>query len=259
MIFYSTINSNKTDILVEKFLQLTQNGISTDEILVLVQNGKKKKIFVEKIKEKSPLGDVGKLNVYSFFGLARDFIEKNWVSAENNIKYQNSPVFAHLCGLETSQYIFKNCIKEIEFKGYNSKINLLHQLLRRYSLIVQNALSNEEIKTREKILHESYSKEVNEAIKLYKMKTLELRAFDYLRQLSIFEYLYKKIKNPYSYVILDDGDEITPAVFEYLKYIKKDVKEFFIAQDPCGSSRLGYLSATHIDFEKFLNEKASDL
>ena len=259
MILHSTINSNKTDVLVEKFLQLVQNGANTDEILVLVQNGRKKKNFVEKIKKNSPVGNIGNLNVFSFFGLARNFIEKNWVHVENSIRYPNPCVFGHLCGLEASQYIFKNCIKEIEFKGYNSKVNLLHQLLRRYSLIVQNALSDNEIKIRENILHESYCSEVREAIKLYKLKTLEYRAFDYLRQVSIFEYLYKKIKNPYKYVILDDGDEITPAVFEYLKHIKKDVKEFFVAQDPCGSSRLGYLSATHIDFEKFLNEKAIDL
>ncbi len=259
MIFYSTINSNKTDILVKIFLQLIKNGAKADEILVLVQNGKKKKNFLEKVKNNSPVGNIGNLNIFSFFGLARNFIEKNWVCVENIIKYPNSPVFGHLCGLETSQYIFKNCIKEIEFKGYNSKINLLHQLLRRYSLIVQNSLNEEEIQIREKILHESYCSEVRKAIKLYKLKTLELRAFDYLRQVSIFEYLYKKVKNPYKYVILDDGDEITPAIFEYLKYIKKDIVEFFIAQDPCGSSRLGYLSATHIDFEKFLNQKAQDL
>lgn len=55
-----------------------------------------------------------------------------------------------MCGLEVSQYIFKNCIKNVEFKGYNSKINLLHQLLRRYSLIVQNALEENEIRKRKK-------------------------------------------------------------------------------------------------------------
>ena len=259
MIFYSTINSNKTDILIEKYFELVKSGVKPEEILVLVQNGRKKKKFVEKLKNKAPVGNIGNINVFSFFALARNFLERNFVSAENMIKDQNSPVFAHLCGLEVSQYIFKNCIKEIEFKGYNSKVNLLHQLLRRYSLIVQNALCNDEIKKREKILKEAYAKEARDAIKLYKLKTLEYRAFDYLRQVNIFEYLYKNIKNPYRYIILDDADEITPAVFEYLKYIKSDIKEFIIAQDPLGSSRLGYLSAAIVDFEKFLGQKPLDL
>ena len=259
MIFYSTINSNKTDILIEKYFELVNSGVDPGEILVLVQNGRKKKKFVEKLKNKAPLGNMGNINVFSFFALARSFLERNFVTAENMIKDPHAPVFAHLCGLEVSQYIFKNCIKEIEFKGYNSKVNLLHQLLRRYSLIVQNALCDDEVKIREKILKEAYAKEADDAIKLYKLKTLQYRAFDYLRQVNIFEYLYKHTKNQYRYVILDDADEITPAVFEYLKYIKKDVKEFFISQDPHGSSRLGYLSAAIVDFEKFLGQKPIDL
>ena len=254
MIIEATINSNKTKFLAQKFLELCKMGISADEILVLVQNGRKKKNFVELIKKNSDFGNIGNLNIYSFFGLARHFIEKNWAEVENLIKNQNGKILPNLCGLEVSQYIFKNCIKEIEFKGYNSKINLLHQLLRRYSLIVQNALNEDEIKQKEKILKEAYAKEVSDAINLYKKNTLNLRAFDYLRQVSIFEYLYKNLKNPYKYVILDDGDEITPAVFEYLKHIKSDVIEFFIAYDPYGASRLGYLSAGNIDFKNFLKE-----
>lgn len=259
MIIFSTINSNKQDLLVEKFFEQIKKGINPEEILFLVQNARKKKNITEKIKKLSPLGNIGNLNVFSFYGHARNFIEKNWPLAQDSIKFPNPTVFANMCGLEVSQYIFKNSIKDVEFKGYNSKVNLLHQLLRRYSLIVQNALDENEIKKREQILKESYGQEVREALKLYKLKTLELRAFDYLRQVSIFEYLYKKIKNPYRVVIVDDADEITPAVFEYLKHIKNDVQEFIIAQDPLGSSRLGYLSAAHINFEKFLDESAKDL
>ncbi len=259
MIIFSTINSNKQDLLVEKFFEQIKKGIKPEEILFLVQNARKKKNITEKIKKLSPFGNIGNLNVFSFYGLARNFIEKNWPLAQESIKFPASTVFANMCGLEVSQYIFKNSIKDVEFKGYNSKVNLLHQLLRRYSLIVQNALDENEIKKREQILKESYGQEVREALKLYKLKTLELRAFDYLRQVSIFEYLYKKIKNPYRVVIVDDADEITPAVFEYLKHIKNDTEEFIIAQDPLGSSRLGYLSAAHINFEKFLDENAKDL
>lgn len=259
MIFYSTINSNKTDILVENYFRLINSGADPGEILVLVQNARKKKNFTEKIKLNSKTGSIGSLNVFSFFGLARNTLEKNWVLVENKIKQPGAGVFAHLCGLEVSQYIFKNCIKEIEFKGYNSKVNLLHQLFRRHSLIVQNALNKTDIEKRERVLNESYANEAREAINLYKLKTLEYRAFDYLRQVGIFEFLYKNTKNPYRYVILDDADEITPAVFEYLKTIKNDIKEFIIAQDPLGSSRLGYLSAAIVDFENFLGQKPVDL
>ena len=54
---------------------------------------------------------------------------------------------------------------------------------------------------------------------------------------------------------MDDGDEITPALFQYLNHIKKDVKEFFIAYDEFGCTRKGFLGALEFDFERFLNEK----
>lgn len=259
MIIEATINSNKTNYLAEIYMKLRQDGVAAENILVLVQNGRKKKKFSELIKKKYAFGNIGNLNIYSFFGLARHFVEANWALVENLIKGGKPKVSPNMCGLEVSQYIFKNCIKDVEFKGYNSKINLLHQLLRRYSLIVQNALGEDEILKKERILKESYGAEVRAALNIYKRKSLDLRALDYLRQTGVFEYLYKNVKNPYKYVILDDADEITPAVFEYLKFIKPDVKEFFVAQDPYGASRLGYLSATLINFEKFLGEKVQKL
>lgn len=259
MIFEASINSNKTQKLVECYFKLIQEGVMADEILILVQNGKKKKEFSELIKKNSPQGNIGNLNIFSFFGLARNQIERNWALVENCIKNQNSKIIPNLCGLEISQYIFKNCIKEVEFKGYNSKINLLHQLFKRYSLIVQNNLSEDEIKEREKILKEAWADDAKLAIDLYKKETINLRAFDYLRQMGIFQYIYKNTKCPYKYVIIDDADEITPICFDYLKEIKPNTKEFFIAKDSYGASRMGYLSAANIDFEKFLNQKAIEL
>ena len=49
-------------------------------------------------------------------------------------------------GWKSANTFLKNAIDEIKFKGYNSKVNLLHQLLRRYSLCVLNALTPDEIK-----------------------------------------------------------------------------------------------------------------
>ena len=94
---------------------------------------------------------------------------------------------------------------------------------------------------------------IQKALDKYKLKSIELRAFDYVRQINLFEFLYKKLENKFEYVFLDDGDEITPALFAYLNYIKSTVREFFIGYDILGSSRLGYLGAINIDFEKFLN------
>ena len=259
MLINANSTTNRTKILIDEYLKLLSSGIDARKILVLVQNPKKKKEFIDEIKEKLPVGNIGNLKIYSFFGLVYNYILDNWAIIENTIKDEKSKIIPNMCGLEVSQYIFKECIQEVNFLGYNSKTSLLHQLLRRNSLINLNSLKEDEIEKRTKILQETYSKEANLAINKYKMKTIDLRAFDYIRQINLFEFLYKKLKNEFEYVFLDDGDEITPCIFEYLKHIKPTVKEFFISYDILGSSRLGYLGAININFEEFLNEKAKTI
>ena len=256
MLINSYDSKKRIKILASKYLELVDKKVPEDEILVLVQNSKKKKEFIEIIKKSHALGSVGQLKIYSFSGLCYNTILDNWAIIENSISDKNALISPHLSGLEVSQYIFKKCMEEVEFKGYNSKTNLLHQMLRRYSLITLNNLSEDEVQKRSKILAENFALEANCAINKYKQKTIALRAFDYIRQMDMFEFLYKKIKNPFKYVFLDDGDEITPAIFAYLEHIKPSVKEFFIGYDLLGSSRLGYLGAINVDFEKFLGESA---
>ncbi len=256
MLINANSNTNRTKLLQNRYLELLNSGIEAEKILVLVQNSKKKKEFINEIKEKSNKGFVGSLKIYSFWGFIREYILENWVVVENNLKDKNAKIIPYLSGLEISQYIFKKSIDEVDFTGYNSKTSLLHQLFRRNSLINLNNLSQEEVEKRDNILQQTYSNEANQAINKYKAKTIDLRAFDYIRQINIFEFLYKRIENKFEYVFVDDADEITPCVLSYFEYIKSSVKEFFIAYDEFGSSRLGYLGAINVDFEKFLNCKA---
>ncbi|MBQ4646424.1 MAG: ATP-dependent helicase [Candidatus Gastranaerophilales bacterium] len=248
--------TNRTKILEEEYFKLLQNGVEAEKILVLVQNSCKKKEFINNLKTRFPLGSIGNIKVYSFSGLIYNYILENWAIIENSIKNGKRKIIPNMCGLEVSQKILKDSILEVDFSGYNSKTSLLHQLFRRNSLINFNNLSREEVEKRTQILEESYSIEAQLALDKYKLKSIELRAFDYVRQVNLFEFLYKKLENKFEYVFLDDGDEITPALFAYLEHIKPSVKEFFIGYDLLGSSRLGYLGAINIDFEKFLNIKA---
>lgn len=248
--------TNRTKKLEDEYFKLLSLGIKAENILVLVQNSCKKKEFINNIKKRFPLGSIGNLKVYSFSGLIYNYILENWAIIENSIQNNNRKIIPNLCGLEVSQKILKDSIAQVDFSGYNSKTSLLHQLFRRNSLINFNNLSTKEVEKRCEILKESYSKEAQKALNKYKLKSIELRAFDYVRQVNLFEFLYKKLPNKFEYVFLDDGDEITPSLFAYLNHIKPDIKEFFIGYDSFGSSRLGYLGAINIDFEKFLNVKA---
>ncbi len=247
MFFQGDLSSDKTEKLIENYANLLNSGIDSSKILVILQNSNRKNEFIEKTLSKLKTDVIEKLQVYSFWGLVYNTISDNWADIENKIPdFKNTKIQPNLTGLEISQYIFKQIIKDIKFEGYNSKKSLLHQLFRRYSLIVQNNLSQEDIKWRsECVLKESFAPDANAAVEHFKKETLELRAFDYLRQSLIFNHIYAKQKYfaNIEYLIVDDADEIIPVCFEFIKFLKPQLKDFYIAYDEKGSSRSGYLSA----------------
>lgn len=252
MLIQGSAKSNKTDILVEKYIELVEKGICASKILVLTLNSYKKKVFLTKVKEQLRIKHFENPQIHTFYGLAYNTIMNNWPKAENTINTGESVITPNLTGLEISHFFFKEAIKEAGFQDYNSKINLIHQLFRRNSLIVNNNLSDFEVENRAQILGETFAPDAKTAIDLFKKKTVEYRAFDYIRQVNLFNYLYKNIGyfKEIEYLILDDTDEITTAEFDFIKHLKPQLKESFIGYDRFGSSRLGFLNTDIKTVEK---------
>lgn len=260
MLLQGSISSDKTSVLVENYAKLLNSGVDSSRILVILQNSNRKEHFINETLGKLSIDSLEKLQVYSFFGLVYNTISDNWAQIENKIPdAQNTKILPNLTGLEVSQFIMKDVISEIKFEGYNSKKSLLHQLFRRYSLIVQNNLKDEDVKWRsEEVLKESFSHDAKMALEEFKKKTLEARALDYLRQCLIFNYIYENTDyfSKIEYLIVDDGDEITPVCLDFIKHLKPQLKDVFIAYDQQGSSRWGYLSADKnavFEFEELFN------
>ena len=252
MIIEGSIASSKTEYLIEKYAQLLNSGVKSSEILVLVQNSTLKNSFTEKTLEKLTIDHFEKLQIHSFFSLVYNTVSDNWAFLEDRNIYDNPVILPNMSGLEVSQFMLKDILKDVKFKGYNSRMSLLHQIFRRYSLIVQNNLSQQEVEQRAKILKEGFSDEADLAIKKLMKKTLELRGFDYIRQCSMFNFIYKNTAyfDNIKYLIVDDADECTPICIDFIEHLSKQLTDVFIAIDPQGSSRCGYLSADKNNFEK---------
>ena len=265
MLIESSISSEKTDILVKEYARLLNSGISAGDILVLVNNSSAKERFCERTFELLDVDCVEKMQVYSFFGLVYNTIIDNWAFLENKLQNGKTTVIPNMIGLEVSQFLLKDIIKDVKFEGYNSKKSLLQQLFRRYSLIIQNNLTDEQVEWRSKtVLKEGFSGDTNKALKTLLLKTLNYRSFDYLRQTLLFNYLYKntEVFTNIKYLIVDDADEITPVCFDFIKDLKPQLKDIFVACDKYGSSRTGYLSADKNIYKKFedlLGEEVQNL
>ena len=265
MLIQGSLSANKTDFLIEKYVKLLNSGVSASKILVLVQNSTLKQNFINAVLERLEIDSFEKLRVHSFFSLVYNSVSDNWAVLENvNPDKNRSVILPNLVGLEVSQFILKNIIKEVKFRGYNSRKSLLHQIFRRYSLIVQNNLSKEEVEARAKILKEPFKEDIDLTLKCFLQRTLQLRSFDYLRQCLVFNYIYKNMDyfKDIEYLILDDGDEITPVCFDFIEHLAPQLKEWYICYDFKGSSRVGYLSADKPavwEFERLFKEKTVEL
>ena len=232
-------------VLINKYFELISKGVKSSEILVLTQNSNSKKRLLNKILENIPTDSIEKINVHSFYSIVYNTLQENWCFIENSIKGEKSFILPNLVGLEVSQFLLKDLLKNIVVKGYNSKKSLLHQIFRRYSLIVQNNLSSDDVRERAKILKESFADDTELILKKLLKVTLDSRSLDYLRQTLIFNHVYmhtdyfKNIK----YLLLDDADEMTPVCFDFIEYLRPQLKDWVICFDSLGSSRCGYLSA----------------
>ena len=165
MLFNSNDDKKNLELFLSTLNLWIKNTDKNKKICVVVQNPQQKQII-------SDFLDANKIfceNIYltTFAGIVYNTILNNKNFLPQNIKNIN------LVGLDASQYVLKQIIKEVGFKDYKSQINILHQLFRRYSLIVQNDLTQEEIITRSKIAGESYIEETQKALELYRQKTNE--------------------------------------------------------------------------------------
>lgn len=260
MIINKISDKNNVKIITKQYLEWLDMGAISSEILVLSFNSNSKKNIEKNILKLTKKNLLSEFKIHTFNGLIYNTILDNWSKLEDLLDKEDCIISPNLVGLEVSQLLFKQIIQEQVVKGYNSKKSLLQQIFRRYSLIVNNHLSPTEIKHKSEILHEAFGEDANNIINLYKSKTIDLRSFDYIRQAQIFGYIYKNteyFKN-IKYLIIEDGDEVTPLLIDFIKSISKQLKDSLILLDVNGGSRCGYLCAdleAPQKFEKIFKEK----
>ena len=255
MIINATISSKKNEVLTDKYLDLLNNNVKPSQILVIVQNSIQKTQFLNTILKNTSINAIETPKIYSFNSLVYNTILDNWAFIESNLS-GDAKILPNQNGLEITQYILKDILKDIQFKGYNSKKSLLHQIFRRYSLIVQNNLSDEDVKWRsETVLKEGFGEDTKTAIQKLLSTTLKYRSLDYLRQSLIFNYIYKNTDyfKGIEYLIINNADEMTPICFGFIEFLSKQLKDSFLACDKYGSSRTGYLSADKNIYSKLSN------
>ena len=263
MIINKISDKNNAEQIAEKYVEWLDLGAKPSEILTLTFNSNSKKNILKNILNLTKKNVLADLKIYTFRGLIYNTILDNWGDLENKITQKTKVINPNLSGLEVSQYLLKQIIKDEEVKGYNSKKSLLHQIFRRYSLIVNNNLSPDEIEKKSQILNEAFCDDASRIIQKFKSKTINLRAFDYMRQAQIFSHIFNNsdyFKN-IKYLAVEDADELTPLAYDFINSIAPQLEEKLILVDKDGGSRCGYLCAEPLavdKLEQIFDEKISE-
>ncbi len=268
MLIEGSINSEKTAILIDSFVDLIKQEKSTSNMLFICLNSFKKEQIIKTTTQKLVdlnINGISALPVKTFNGVVYNSILNNWSLVEELFPNDsNRSVLPALSGLDCTQYLLKQSINKVNFSDYFSKNNLMHQLFKRYRLITENGLSDKEIEERSKLANESFSQEAKLALNHLKKIGSNLRSFDFIKQTNLFLYLLKQNKlqdfNDIEYVFVDDMDELSYAAFSFIENLLPNTKDVFLAADPQGGSRRGYLCAYPQGWEKIkLKYKDQDI
>ena len=131
MILNKISDKTNSKLIAQKYADIINSGVSSSEILVLTFNGISKKNIVENILNLTKNNILSNIKIFTFNGLIHNSILENWAFIENNLSDTNTSILPNLLGLEITQYILKQILKNKDVKGYNSKKSLLHQIFKR--------------------------------------------------------------------------------------------------------------------------------
>ena len=104
-------------VIIEKYFELISKGVKPSEILVLTQNSNSKKKLLNKVLENFPIKSTEKINIHSFFSLVYNTLQENWCFIENSVKGEKSFILPNLVGLEVSNFLLKDLLKNIVVRG----------------------------------------------------------------------------------------------------------------------------------------------
>jgi len=267
--------SGKTAFLVQKFVELINSGVPVSEILVVCANSFKKNLFVRQVRqelEKTGFKGSGSFPVFTFNGIIYHAIKDNWILVEEMLpeKLGKREILPDLSGLGVSEFLLKESIKKINkeeelensFRDYSSHKHLKQQLFRRFRLIVENNLSKKEVEEKSEFLNETFAEPAEKAINELRKLSLQFRTLDFLRQTSIFMSLLEGRKLSYShkkYLLADDFDELSYSAQYFIHYIMDDMEKFYIAADPAGGARRGYLCGNPEGYKELKQDKKAEI
>lgn len=264
------LGTGKTALLVQKTLWLLENN-PHESILILSSNGYRKNKLSQALKQQlelkhrdTPFGTAN-LMMTTYAGLVRQTLNTFWPLVEKqliaNPSYQKGVVvIPQLSGFEATEMILGHLIDQYPLQqklvGLKlTKKSIGRQLIRRLRLRAENVLSRDEMSKRALTAGEMGSGGVADILNQADKLAYQHRILDNGKQLEVFHKLLKTEPQIQAYIqkitqhlLVDDLDESTPSLQQFILDCIQQAehpsqKTIWIAADPDGGTRRGYLNA----------------
>jgi DNA helicase II / ATP-dependent DNA helicase PcrA len=266
--------SGKTRQLVQQALTLYQQGVPSGQVLILSSS------HIRQVQCRQRLlsaltRPVQELSLYTYTGFARNTLLNIWPLAETKLQSaflasDLTVITPDMVGVEDSEALLRHLLSKtlantpnaLEPLGQSTRATV-NQLIRRQRIRSEHRITKPVFAAHDTTLELPCLDVVHPLESVYDSATLRLRWLDGSRQLDVFHGLLERepwvldwLATTYPYILVDDGDESTPAQQAFLQALLPRCQGAWLASDPHGGSRQGYLNAAPKRWQTLCDELA---
>ncbi|MFY9441522.1 MAG: UvrD-helicase domain-containing protein, partial [Tepidanaerobacteraceae bacterium] len=226
LIYSGPVGSGKTAALINKYLELVEEGIRSDRILVLTRST----LDVSRWRRELKAPALGKLNVHTYFGFVQEQLTSYWPMVEDRLPGRlrfSLPVFMTV---EASHYLMMQLVEEKldqgGFRDVRSTSDAISiQLIDNLNLAAVSKIPLEKAFVRLRLLgavggaeKQAAFRDAIELMKRFRENCLQNRSIDYSLMVELYndilfsdERYLARLHDSYHYLIVDDIDETVPV------------------------------------------------
>lgn len=230
IMFCGPMGSGKTSRLLDNYHKLLNEGVSSDNIQVLVLNRRQAAWWRDHVHTARS----GSLQINTYFSFVQRQLRRFWHVAEAALQEGRPVLEPVFLTMETPQYLMELCIEEMRRRGRftdetfrSHPVRMALQLTETMQIAAISRLDARDIAERLKKAWGEGTKppvvydDVRETIELYRRRCLTNRMLDYALSLELYNTVllnnkeYQQwLRREIRHLLVDDTEEILPAAFE---------------------------------------------
>lgn len=247
ILYYGNALTGKTTKLIAHYRDLTEKGLKTDSILVLVQDGREITRWREHLLKALPIA--GSLQVFSYWGFVQSEVARHWNWAEKELYGSLASVRPSFITAEIAHFLITIMVNDHRMKGKMNTVatpeQMAIQILNNMNLAATFGMKLDEAFLRVQSVETDPARRIviGEALAVargFRKTCVESRSFDYSMAVEIFNTIllrdsrYREmLSKRFKVLIADNLEEGVPSQTDLVELMLQSCRSFAVF-DPDG-------------------------